>query len=137
MGVEDYWATLAEFFDKHGDREDYAIAKYLTLKAAGVPALVLLLALFALVLGKCWRAARAGDGLAQAAVAAGALAAAHAALDFPLQIPALGLTFAFLLGTGFGRAALLVKPSKPAAAVGGVETAQQAGLPRQRVADRP
>ena len=37
-GVDDYWTTPAEFFAKHGDCEDYAIAKYLTLRAAGVPA---------------------------------------------------------------------------------------------------
>lgn len=35
-GVPDYWATVYEFMAKDGDCEDYAIAKYLTLKALGV-----------------------------------------------------------------------------------------------------
>ncbi len=35
-GVEDYWATLDEFAARGGDCEDYAIAKYMLLKAAGV-----------------------------------------------------------------------------------------------------
>ncbi|HEY7610003.1 MAG TPA: transglutaminase-like cysteine peptidase [Alphaproteobacteria bacterium] len=34
-GVEDYWATPREFFAKGGDCEDYAIAKYLSLRALG------------------------------------------------------------------------------------------------------
>ena len=34
-GVEDYWATPSEFFWKDGDCEDYAIAKYLTLRSLG------------------------------------------------------------------------------------------------------
>jgi predicted transglutaminase-like cysteine proteinase len=36
-GVEDYWATPYEFLKKNGDCEDYAIAKYMALKALGVP----------------------------------------------------------------------------------------------------
>jgi predicted transglutaminase-like cysteine proteinase len=37
-GVEDYWATPAEFLSSGaGDCEDYAIAKYFTLKELGVP----------------------------------------------------------------------------------------------------
>lgn len=37
-GVEDYWATPIEFICKSaGDCEDFAIAKYFTLKAMGVP----------------------------------------------------------------------------------------------------
>ncbi len=36
-GVPDYWATPRQFFRKHGDCEDYAIAKYLSLRALGVP----------------------------------------------------------------------------------------------------
>ena len=35
-GVKDYWATLKEFFLKDGDCEDYAIAKYFSLKALGI-----------------------------------------------------------------------------------------------------
>lgn len=34
-GVKDYWATPGQFFDKYGDCEDYAIAKYLSLVALG------------------------------------------------------------------------------------------------------
>jgi predicted transglutaminase-like cysteine proteinase len=37
-GVRDYWSTPGQFFAKFGDCEDYAIAKYLTLKRLGVPA---------------------------------------------------------------------------------------------------
>jgi predicted transglutaminase-like cysteine proteinase len=37
-GVEDYWATPAEFFASDGgDCEDYSIAKYYALKELGVP----------------------------------------------------------------------------------------------------
>ncbi|NTW45018.1 MAG: sulfate adenylyltransferase, partial [Anaerolineaceae bacterium] len=37
-GVPDYWATPVEFLGKGaGDCEDYAIAKYFTLKAMGIP----------------------------------------------------------------------------------------------------
>ena len=34
-GMKDYWATPGQFFDKYGDCEDYAIAKYLSLRALG------------------------------------------------------------------------------------------------------
>ena len=34
-GITDYWATPGQFFDKYGDCEDYAIAKYLSLRALG------------------------------------------------------------------------------------------------------
>ncbi len=37
-GRHDYWATPGEFFAYGGDCEDYAIAKYYTLKALGFPA---------------------------------------------------------------------------------------------------
>ena len=36
-GVPDYWASPLEFLGKDGDCEDYAIAKYFSLKALGVP----------------------------------------------------------------------------------------------------
>jgi predicted transglutaminase-like cysteine proteinase len=37
-GVQDYWATPIEFLcKKAGDCEDFAIAKYFTLKAMGIP----------------------------------------------------------------------------------------------------
>lgn len=35
-GDEDYWATPYQFLKKNGDCEDYAIAKYMALKALGV-----------------------------------------------------------------------------------------------------
>lgn len=34
-GMEDYWATVFEFIRRDGDCEDYAIAKYVTLRALG------------------------------------------------------------------------------------------------------
>jgi predicted transglutaminase-like cysteine proteinase len=34
-GVKDYWATPGEFMEKFGDCEDYAIAKFLSLKRLG------------------------------------------------------------------------------------------------------
>lgn len=33
----DYWATPLQFFDRSGDCEDFAIAKYLALRQSGVP----------------------------------------------------------------------------------------------------
>ena len=35
--MEDYWATPLEFLDRSGDCEDYAIIKYVSLKALGFP----------------------------------------------------------------------------------------------------
>lgn len=37
-GVPDYWATPRQFFIKDGDCEDYAIAKYLSMRALGLTA---------------------------------------------------------------------------------------------------
>jgi len=34
-GVDDYWETPGEFFDKSGDCEDYAIVKFMSLRALG------------------------------------------------------------------------------------------------------
>jgi predicted transglutaminase-like cysteine proteinase len=34
-GAKDHWASPRQFFEKYGDCEDYAIAKYLTLRALG------------------------------------------------------------------------------------------------------
>lgn len=36
-GVEDYWATPTQFGSQNGDCEDYAIAKYMSLRAIGFP----------------------------------------------------------------------------------------------------
>jgi predicted transglutaminase-like cysteine proteinase len=36
-GVKDYWSTPGQFFAKYGDCEDYAIVKFLTLRALGIP----------------------------------------------------------------------------------------------------
>ncbi len=36
-GKSDYWATPIEFFSRGGDCEDFAIAKYASLRALGVP----------------------------------------------------------------------------------------------------
>lgn len=50
-GVEDYWATPSEFLASNsGDCEDYAIAKYFTLKELGVPVVRL-----RLVYARTWR----------------------------------------------------------------------------------
>ena len=37
FNMEDYWATPLEFLDRSGDCEDYAIIKYVSLKALGFP----------------------------------------------------------------------------------------------------
>ena len=37
LGKTDYWATLRQFFARDGDCEDYAIAKYLSLRAIDFP----------------------------------------------------------------------------------------------------
>ena len=37
-GMKDYWEAPAEFFNKNGDCEDYAIAKYMTLRILGFSA---------------------------------------------------------------------------------------------------
>jgi len=37
-GVPDYWATPDQFLRRDGDCEDYAIAKYLSLRQLGIPA---------------------------------------------------------------------------------------------------
>lgn len=34
-GVKDYWATPGQFFKRNGDCEDYAIAKFMSLRALG------------------------------------------------------------------------------------------------------
>ncbi len=34
-GVKDYWATPGQFFKRNGDCEDYAIAKFISLRALG------------------------------------------------------------------------------------------------------
>ncbi len=36
-GKKDYWATPKEFFSRNGDCEDYAISKYISLRAIGWP----------------------------------------------------------------------------------------------------
>ncbi len=36
-GIEDFWETPHEFISVNGDCEDYAIAKYYSLKALGIP----------------------------------------------------------------------------------------------------
>ena len=37
-GVKDYWASPLQFFRRQGDCEDYAITKYMSLRALGFPA---------------------------------------------------------------------------------------------------
>jgi predicted transglutaminase-like cysteine proteinase len=36
-GVQDYWASPGEFFHRHGDCEDFSIAKFLSLRALDTP----------------------------------------------------------------------------------------------------
>lgn len=36
-GVPDYWASPGQFFRKNGDCEDYAIAKYMSMRSLGIP----------------------------------------------------------------------------------------------------
>ncbi len=36
-GVKDYWSTPGQFFARYGDCEDYAIVKFLSLRALGFP----------------------------------------------------------------------------------------------------
>jgi predicted transglutaminase-like cysteine proteinase len=36
-GKAEYWATAFQFLKKSGDCEDFSIAKYMLLKAAGIP----------------------------------------------------------------------------------------------------
>ena len=36
-GLDDYWATPTQFKSQNGDCEDYAIAKYMSLRALGIP----------------------------------------------------------------------------------------------------
>ena len=37
-GIDDYWSSPGQFFSQFGDCEDYAIAKFITLRVLGVPA---------------------------------------------------------------------------------------------------
>ena len=51
-GIADFWETPLEFLEKHGDCEDYAIIKYVTLKRLGFdPARMRILAVDDLSLG--------------------------------------------------------------------------------------
>jgi predicted transglutaminase-like cysteine proteinase len=36
-GIKDYWSTPGQFFARYGDCEDYAIVKFLSLRALGIP----------------------------------------------------------------------------------------------------
>lgn len=36
-GLEDYWAIVKEFLQKHGDCEDFAITKFYSLRQLGFP----------------------------------------------------------------------------------------------------
>jgi len=66
-GVEDHWATPAEFLASGGgDCEDYAIGKYFTLKELGVP-----VSRLRLVYAKTWRASTAHMVLAYYSVPGG------------------------------------------------------------------
>ncbi|WP_416899851.1 MAG: O-antigen ligase family protein [Minwuia sp.] len=90
----------------------YSISKahnsYLEFAAdAGLPALVLLLALYAFVLLSCFagiRARRQDAGYPGMALAAAGLVGLHALVDFSVQIPAVAAVFALILGVGYSQA---------------------------------
>jgi len=73
---------------------------------AGLPALMAMLTLLGLVVLRCLRGAmsRRRDRIyPQVALAAAVLVGLHAMVDFSVQIPAVGVLFAFLLGLGFAQ----------------------------------
>jgi len=91
---------------------------------AGLPALALLLVLLASIVKRCLRGLavrRRNHIYPLVAVAAASLVGVHALVDFSLQIPAVAVQFALLLGLGFAQAF----PGEPPAA--------RPGPPRQSV----
>ena len=89
----------------------YAISKahnsYLEFAAdAGIPALLLLLAVYAWIVGACFRGIRVRrqDAIYPTiGLAAAALVGLHALVDFSVQIPAVAALFAMLLGVGYSQ----------------------------------
>lgn len=94
-------AALADLHYAHNTYIDLAMT-------AGLIGATLLLAAIAAVVVHCWLRSRARGRSAiapSAAVAIAVLAAFHSLVDFSLQIPAIALTFAAILGLGSGVAA--------------------------------
>ena len=91
-------------FDLH-----YAHNTYLDLAVTtGMIGTILMLVAIAIVVVHCWLSDRSRGRPAispTAAIAASILAAVHSVVDFSLQIPAIALTFAVILGLGSGVAA--------------------------------
>jgi O-antigen ligase len=89
-------------------RVDKAHNTYLeTAYELGVPMALILLAIPALILALCANAIgrRNQDALMPAvALATGTVVGVHALADFSIQIPAIALTWAALLGAGFAQA---------------------------------
>lgn len=74
---------------------------------AGIPALLLLIAVYAWIVGACLRGIRVRrqDAIYPAlGLAVGALVGLHALVDFSVQIPAVAALFAMLLGVGYAQA---------------------------------
>jgi len=90
----------------------YSISKahnsYLEIAAdVGVPALLVLLAVYAWILLACFAGIRVRQqdaGYPAIALAAGTLVGLHALVDFSIQIPAVAALFALILGVGYGQA---------------------------------
>ncbi len=82
---------------------------------AGIPAAVLYFSALAWIGGACLRAARRlrhHSVFPAIAAAAAVLAGLHSIFDFGLQVPGVAVTFAALLGIGYGQAAA-VPPARP------------------------
>ncbi|HYM31362.1 MAG TPA: O-antigen ligase family protein [Candidatus Cybelea sp.] len=74
---------------------------------AGLPALALLLGVLAWFCGRCVAALigrRHGVAAIETALASSVLLAVHSMVDFSVQIPAIAVTYALLLGAGFRQA---------------------------------
>jgi O-antigen ligase len=85
----------------------HAHNSYVELAAeAGLPAFLLMQALLLGIAWRCWhglRHRRRNWIFCAAGLAAGTVAAVHAAFDFSVQIPAVGMTLAALLGLGYAQ----------------------------------
>ena len=108
-GYGNFEAAFAQHRDERfGDRVDMAHNSYIEhLVELGVPATLLLYFGPLLLFGYCVRgvfARRRGQLFPLVAVGATVLVALHALVDFSLQIPAVAVTYAALLGIGVAQA---------------------------------
>ena len=122
-GYGNFEAAFAQHRDERfGDRVDMAHNTYIEhLVELGVPATLLLYLGPLLLFGYCVRGvfARRRDQLFPlVAVGATVLVALHALVDFSLQIPAVAVTYAALLGIGVAQATPSPKrPPRPGASL--------------------